>query len=74
MHSNRVGICLLALAIVAAPTLSLAAEATGSDRQTVCGAARDQARKEAGKKAQLGDCKCSKSAVDGTMTCSVSAQ
>ena len=74
MHSNRVGICLLALAIVAAPTLSLAAEASGTDRQTICSAARDQARKEAGKKAQLGDCKCSKPAADGTMTCTVAAQ
>jgi hypothetical protein len=74
MLSSRLGICVLAFAIVATPTFSLAAEAKGSDRQTVCGAARDQARKEAGKKAQLGDCKCSKPAADGTMTCTVAAQ
>jgi hypothetical protein len=64
----------VAALIAAAPALSLAAQATGADRQTVCSAARDQARKEAGKKAQLSECKCDKPAADGKLTCSVTAQ
>jgi hypothetical protein len=64
----------IAALILAAPALSLAAEVTGADRQTACSAAREQARKEAGKKVQLSECRCSKPAADGKLTCSVTAQ
>ncbi|MGE0152442.1 MAG: hypothetical protein AB7R90_07460 [Reyranellaceae bacterium] len=66
-------IALVAL-LAAVPAAGMAAEVKGTDRQTVCSAARDQARKEAGKKVQLSECKCSKPAADGVMTCSVTAQ
>lgn len=65
---------VLAGLMALAPTLSLAAETKGTDRQTACSAARDQARKEAGKKVQLGSCKCSQPDAAGVMTCSVTAQ
>jgi len=74
MSLNRVASGTLAILIALAPTLSLAAETKGTDRTALCSAARDQARKEAGKKVQLSECKCTKPAADGTMTCAVTGQ
>ncbi len=74
MRISGIVIGMLAGLLATVPAMSLAAESTGTDRQTACSAARDQARKEAGKKVQLSECKCSKPATDGVMTCSVTAK
>lgn len=74
MRISGIVVGMLTGLMAAAPVVSLAAESTGTDRQTACSAARDQARKEAGKKVQLSECKCSKPGADGVMTCTVTSQ
>lgn len=74
MLSKRFAACVLAALVAAAPIAAIAAEMKGTDRTALCSAAREQARKEAGKKAQLSECKCTKPAADGAMTCAVTGQ
>jgi len=57
-------VCALALL----PGLSsgaLAAQATAADRDGACAAAREQARKEAGKGVKLTKCECQQPKADG---------
>lgn len=74
MVSKHLLVCTIAALVAMTPAVSFAADAKGTDRQALCSAARDQARKDAGKKSQLSECKCTKPGADGVMTCSVTSQ
>ena len=58
MVSKHLLVCTIAALVAMTPAVSFAADAKGTDRQALCSAARDQARKDAGTKRQLSECTC----------------
>ncbi len=70
---SRLGCFVCAMALLTALGGSaLAAQATASDKDSACTAAREQARKEAGKGVKLTKCECQQPKANGAWVCTVS--